>query len=216
MTDPDLQLAKQVMLRKQLRRRGIHDASVLGAIERVPRERFLPPELRSEAYADRALSIDCDQTISQPYIVALMTQALELSGTETVLEIGTGSGYQTAVLAELAREVITIERHPLLSQQAGRLLDELGCRNVTLLCRDGSLGWPLRSPYDRILITAAAAQCPPTLFDQLGEGGLLVAPLGDQKCQMLQAIRKVQGEARRVDLSPCRFVPLIGAQGWPG
>jgi protein-L-isoaspartate(D-aspartate) O-methyltransferase len=215
MSDPDLQAAKYSMLHKQLWQRDIHNAGVLAAMERVPRERFIPAELRNEAYADRALSIDCGQTISQPFIVALMTQALELSGVETVLEVGTGSGYQTAILAELAREVITIERHPVLSQRAGTLLDELGYRNVTLLCGDGTLGWPGRAPYDRILVTAAAAQCPPALFDQLKEGGLLVMPVGDQGSQMLQSIRKVAGKACSVNLSPCRFVPLIGEQGWP-
>ena len=215
MSDPDLQRAKQIMLRKQLRRRGIHDPAVLGAMERVPRERFVPPELRPESYADRALAIDCGQTISQPYIVALMTQTLELSGGESVLEIGTGSGYQTAVLAELAGTVLTIERHAALSERAATVLGELGYQNITFRYGDGTLGWPEHAPYDRILITAAAAECPPALFSQLREGGLLVAPLGNQDAQMLQAIRKVSGEARPIDLSPCRFVPLIGEQGWP-
>lgn len=215
MTDPDLQLAQQFMIRKQLRRRGIHDPGVLAAMTRVPRERFVPPELRVESYADRALPIDCGQTISQPYIVALMTQTLELSGGESVLEIGTGSGYQTAVLAELGGRVYTIERHAALSHRAAELLGELGYQNIHFLCGDGTLGWPEHAPYDRILITAAAAECPPALFAQLRDGGLVVAPLGSQDSQMLQAIRKVAGEARPIDLSPCRFVPLIGEQGWP-
>lgn len=215
MTDPDLQVAKQFMLRKHLRRRGIHDPAVLSALERVPRECFVPAELRSESYADRALSIDCGQTISQPYMVAVMSQTLELSGVEKVLEIGTGSGYQTAVLAELAGEVFTIERHRPLSEQAAARLEELGYRNVQFLAGDGTLGWPEQAPFDRILITAAAADCPPALLSQLGEGGLLVAPLGNQQAQTLRALRKVGGEVRAIELAPCRFVPLIGAQGWP-
>jgi len=203
------------MLDKQLRRRGIHDERVLAAMARVPREQFVCQRIRHEAYADRALPIDCGQTISQPYIVGLMTQALELSGQETVLEIGTGSGYQTAVLAELARHVVTIERHAELLVQARTLLSELSYRNVTLEVGDGTLGCPSRAPLERIIVTAAAAKCPPALFQQLQEGGILVIPLGTQDYQVLQAIRKVGGSCRTVNLSPCRFVPLVGAQGWP-
>jgi protein-L-isoaspartate(D-aspartate) O-methyltransferase len=211
----DLEAAKEQMLRKQLQRRGILDRGVLAAMAKVPRERFLAPESRHEAYADRALAIDCSQTISQPYIVGLMTQALELSGTEKVLEVGTGSGYQTAILAELAREVVTVERHPALSQRAGEVLSELGYGNVTLVTGDGTLGCADRAPFDRIIVTAAAAECPPALFEQLDEGGLLVIPLGGRDYQTLQAIRKVGGRAQAVGLSACRFVPLVGAYGWP-
>jgi len=203
------------MLRRQLQRRGIHDKGVLAAMGRVPRERFVSEETLRQAYADRALPIGCGQTISQPFIVALMTQALECSGKETVLEIGTGSGYQTAVLAELAREVISIERHAELSRQAGRLLTASGYQNVTLVVGDGTLGWPNRSPYDRIIVTAAAARCPAALFEQLDEDGILVIPIGGQDYQTLQAIRKVAGSPQSVSLSPCRFVPLVGVQGWP-
>jgi protein-L-isoaspartate(D-aspartate) O-methyltransferase len=206
---------RQQMLHDQLRRRGIDDQAVLAAMGRVPRERFVPARLGPQAYADRALPIDCDQTISQPYIVALMSQALECSGRETVLEIGTGSGYQTAILAEVAREVISIERHPALSKQAAAVLADLGYENVTLVVGDGSLGWPGRAPYDRIIVTAAAAQCPNTLFEQLKEGGIVAIPVGGHDCQTLQAIRKEQGKPRRSNLSSCRFVPLLGAQGWP-
>ena len=214
--DPlDLEAAKEVMLRRQLQRRGICDPRVLGAMAKVPRERFVRPEDVESAYADRALPIDCGQTISQPYIVGLMTQALELSGPESVLEIGTGSGYQAAILAELAREVVSIERHALLSQQAAAVLLELGCRNVTLMVGDGSLGCPERAPFDRIVVTAMAAQCPPTLLAQLAEGGILVMPIGTRQCQTLQAMRKVEGATRVESLSPCRFVPLVGAHGWP-
>ncbi len=206
---------RQQMVYSQLRRRGIRDEAVLAAMGRVPRERFVPARMAHQAYADRALPIDCDQTISQPYIVALMTQALECSGKERVLEIGTGSGYQTAILAEVAQEVISMERHAPLSKQAGAVLAELGCQNVTLVVGDGTLGWPGRAPYDRIIVTAAAAQCPPALFEQLEEGGVLVIPLGGQDCQTLHAIRKQKGKPHPSNLSPCRFVPLVGAQGWP-
>jgi protein-L-isoaspartate(D-aspartate) O-methyltransferase len=172
-------------------------------------------ECREQAYADRALPIDCGQTISQPFMVALMTQVLELSGDELVLEVGTGSGYQTAILAELAREVISMERHAELTRQAGTVLASLGYTNVTLLTGDGTLGWPPRAPYDRIMVTATAAQCPPPLFAQLAEGGILVIPLGDRSYQTLQAIRKVEGEPQAANISGCRFVPLVGSAGWP-
>jgi protein-L-isoaspartate(D-aspartate) O-methyltransferase len=215
MTASDFEDPRQQMLREQLARRGIHDHRVLAAMGRVPRERFVSQRMVHQAYADRALPIGCGQTISQPYIVALMTQALECSGSETVLEIGSGSGYQTAVLAEMVQEVISMERHAELSKQAAALLTELGYRNVTLAIGDGTLGWPSRAPYDRIIVTAAAAQCPPSLFEQLNEGGILVIPLGGQDYQRLQAIRKVGGSPRSASLSPCRFVPLLGAQGWP-
>jgi len=214
-SDADLDSAKQRMLRKQLRRRGIHDRQVLAAMAKVPRELFVVEESRADAYADRALPIDCQQTISQPYIVGLMTLALELSGTERVLEIGTGSGYQTAVLAELAREVVSIERHPELARRAAAILGRLEYGNVELIVGDGTLGCPSGAPFDRIIVTAAAADCPPALFDQLVEDGLLVIPLGTRDYQMLQAIRKVDGRPCAVNLSACRFVPLLGAQGWP-
>ena len=207
--------ARQQMLRKQLRRRRIRDERVLAAMGRVPRERFVAPGMTRQAYADRALPIGCSQTISQPYIVALMTQALKCSGDHTVLEIGTGSGYQTAVLAELVSEVISVERYVALSEQAGTLLAELGYRNVTLAVGDGTLGWPGRAPYDRIIVTAAAARCPAALFEQLAEGGILVIPVGGPESQVLKAIRKLSGSPHTEDLSPCRFVPLVGIQGWP-
>jgi protein-L-isoaspartate(D-aspartate) O-methyltransferase len=216
MTDADLQAAKDEMLRSQLRQRGIHDQRVLEAMGTVPRERFVPADLRANAYGDRALPIDCSQTISQPYIVALMTEALELSGDELVLEVGTGSGYQTAILARLAHEVVSIERHAALTLQAEAALAELGCSNVTLLTGDGTLGWPPRAPYDCIMVTAAAAECPPPLLAQLAEGGRMVIPLGDRESQVLQLMRKQSGRLRITDLSSCRFVPLIGEQGWSG
>ena len=215
MAEADFQAAKQDMLRRQLQQRGIDDPRVLAAMAKVPRERFVPAEVRDHAYADRALPIDCGQTISQPYIVALMTQALELSGQELVLEIGTGSGYQTAILAELAREVVSIERHAELTAKARAALSELGYANITLLTGDGTLGWPPRAPYDRILVTAAAAICPPPLWAQLAEGGILVIPLGGRDSQTLQVMRKEDGLPRTSSISGCRFVPLVGSEGWP-
>jgi protein-L-isoaspartate(D-aspartate) O-methyltransferase len=203
------------MVERQLRRRGIRDPRVLTAMGRVPREQFVPPPFRSEAYADCALGIDCGQTISQPYMVALMTEALQLSGGEKVLEIGTGSGYQAAVLAELVRQVLTIERYGELSARAGEVLDRLGYRNVTLLTGDGTLGWPAGAPYDRILVTAAAQRAPEPLLAQLTEGGILVVPVGSRSVQTLQAIRRLADGVEAIELSACRFVPLVGAEGWP-
>ena len=200
------------MIEKHLRARGIHSPGVLAAMQRVPRDRFTPAKFQDEAYADRALAISCGQTISQPYMVALMTQALELTGEETVLEVGTGSGYQTAILAELAREIISVERHGPLSQTAGELLSELAYRNLTLVVGDGTQGYAARAPYERILVTAAAWRCPPALFDQLQDGGILVAPIGSAETQILQVIRKTDGRAQVSALTACRFVPLVGSE----
>jgi protein-L-isoaspartate(D-aspartate) O-methyltransferase len=215
MSAANLSAAREQMLRTQLRHRGIVDRRVLDAMAKVPRERFVLPTDIDQAYADRALGIDCGQTISQPYIVALMTEALELTGSERVLEIGTGSGYQAAILAELAREVVTVERHAALSAQAAARLTDLGYANVSLAVGDGTLGWPALAPYDRIIVTAMADQCPPPLVEQLVEGGVLVIPLGNRDYQTLEAIRKVDGRPQSRDLSPCRFVPLVGQHGWP-
>lgn len=212
MTDPTLALARQDMLRRQLRQREISDRAVLAAMEKVPRERFLPEALRGEAYSDRALGIDCEQTISQPYIVALMTQALDLAPHHRVLEIGTGSGYQTAILAEIAAEVVSIERHPRLSLQAAAVLAALGYSNVVLQVGDGTLGDPSRAPFDRIIVAAAASHCPSALLEQLAEQGILVIPLGGSATQTLDAIHKRPGGLEHRHLTGCRFVPLIGAQ----
>jgi len=204
------------MVDDQLRRRGITDSRVLAAMVDVPRERFVPPEQIDRACADRALPIACEQTISQPLIVALMTEALQLSDQYRVLEIGTGSGYQTAVLSRLAAEVTTIERHSELSRSAEKILRELGCEKITCLVGDGSLGWPDGAPYDRIMVTAAAEQVPPALIAQLTDGGRLVMPVGPYGDQMLQAIDKHAGRTQVTTHGRCRFVPLIGEQGWPG
>ena len=203
------------MLRQHLTGRGILDPRVIDAMAWIPRERFVDGSLHDQAYSDRALSIGCEQTISQPYIVGLMTEALTLHGGEKVLEIGTGSGYQTAILAELARDVVSIERHAALSEKAGRLLVELGYDRVKLVVGDGTLGWAAEAPYDRILVAAAAAVVPPALLEQLAPGGILVIPIGGRDQQVLQAIRKIAGKAEREPLTSCRFVPLIGSGGWP-
>jgi protein-L-isoaspartate(D-aspartate) O-methyltransferase len=201
--------ARAEMVLQQLARRGIRDQRVLDAMRRVPREAFVAAGLADEAYADSALPIDCDQTISQPVIVAMMTQALQLTGTEKVLEIGTGSGYQAAILAELAAEVFSIERHAELSRQAGERLRRLGYQNVFLRVGDGALGWPEEAPFDRIIITAAAADCPPALWQQLQEGGVLVGPFGPPSEQALYEMHKIAGHPQTRTLTGCRFVPLL-------
>lgn len=199
---------------RQLRRRGVRDARVLDAFARVPRPRFVPPETRDQALDDRAVTIGCDQTISQPFIVAVMTVELALTGSERVLEVGTGSGYQTAILARLAREVYTVERHATLSLRARGVLDGLGVDNVRYRVGDGTLGWPEAAPFDRALITAAAPRVPRPIFDQLAEGGLLVLPLGDEESQRLTVVRKRDGRPAVHEGLACRFVPLIGREGW--
>jgi protein-L-isoaspartate(D-aspartate) O-methyltransferase len=200
------------MVADQLERRGIRNPRVLAAMASVRRDFFVPPEQKPEAYADRALEIDCGQTISQPFIVALMSESLELSGSESVLEIGTGSGYQTAVLCELAHDVVSVERHAELSVRADAALKTLGYRNFTLVVGDGTYGWKEFAPYDRIIVTAAAQRIPQAMFDQLREGGILVIPLGPSEAQSLQAIRRVNGKPVSRDLSGCRFVPLVGSE----
>lgn len=213
--DDPVEIARQQMIDEQLVKRGITDRRVLAAMAKIPRERFMPDLPPAEAYADRAWAIDCEQTISQPYIVARMSEALQLSGEEQVLEIGTGSGYQAAVLAELAGHVVTIERHRELSIVAARRLRELGYENVECVVGDGTLGWPERAPYDRMIVTAAAAEPPPALVEQLRDEGILVIPIGGPASQMLEAIRKHGDRLQPMGLTPCRFVPLIGAQAWP-
>ncbi len=211
MSQSPYELPRRAML-ELLVERGIRDARVLASMDRVPREQFVPADVQALSYADRALPIDCEQTISQPYIVALMTEALQLTGREHVLEIGTGSGYQTAILAELCGAVVSIERHADLSEEAGQILSSLGYTNVTLVVGDGTQGWPEQAPYDRILVAAAAQQVPQPLADQLAEGGILVIPIGAYGGQDLQAFHKVAGQLHPQWLSGCRFVPLVGAQ----
>ena len=198
------------MVREQLARREIRDPSVLAVMASTPREWFVDEDLRGAAYADRALPIECAQTISQPYMVAFMTAALQLTGTERVREIGTGSGYQPAVLAQLAREVFTVERHGLLSRLAAARLASLGLTNVHCYVGDGARGVPSEAPFDRILVTAAAESCPPALWEQLAEGGLLVGPFGPpSQEQWLELITKRGGRPQRTSLTLCRFVPFV-------
>jgi len=199
----------------QLAERGITDALVLETLGEIPRELFVPEEFAGDAYRDVALPIDQDQTISQPYIVALMTQSLRLRGLERVLEVGTGSGYQTALLSRMAREVVTIERIPELAEPARRRLAALRCRNVTYVVGDGSLGSPTDAPYDGILVTAAAPRIPPPLYDQLVLGGRLIVPVGDEEHQTLQLVVRTEAGPRVEDLCGCRFVKLVGAAAWP-
>ena len=201
-------------LDRQLRSRGVRDPRVLAAMARVDRRQFVPPPERKHAVADAALPIGCAQTISQPFMVGAMTQELALAGPERVLEIGTGSGYQTAILAGLAAEVYTVERHATLSLRARGVLDGLGLTNVRFLVGDGTLGWPEAAPFDRILVTAAAPAVPPPLFGQLAGGGLMVIPVGDEAGQELHVICKVDGRPVVRTMIPCRFVKLIGAEGW--
>ena len=205
------------MVRTQIKNRGVTSPRVLDAMGRVPRERFLPEPVRARAYADHALAIGHHQTMSQPYMVAVMTAALGLEGSERVLEIGTGSGYQAAVLAELAAQVRTVERIPELADEAARRLDGLGYTNVRVRAGDGTLGWPDEAPFDRILVTAGAPAPPPSLLRQLSEdGGILVAPVGDRDLQHLACVRRTGTQFTTTTHTGCRFVPLVGQEGWPG
>lgn len=212
--EPDDQSSRQAMVRNQLKRREITDSRVLWAMGATPRHLFVPPAWRAEAYSDRALPIDADQTISQPYMVALMLQQLALQGTERVLEIGTGSGYQTALLCQLAAEVYSLEYVPELATQADAVLSQLGYQDVRIIVGDGGLGLPDYAPYDGILVAAAAPKAPLPLLDQLANGGRLVVPIGTSTQQELRCITKhAEGydEQRSVR---CRFVLLRGQAGW--
>jgi protein-L-isoaspartate(D-aspartate) O-methyltransferase len=202
------------MVELQLRNRGIRDDRVLEAMLRVPRHEFIPPSLIADAYADMPLPIGSGQTISQPYIVAAMLEALEIQPQDRVLEIGTGSGYMTALLAELAAQVISIERHAELAERARQVLEKLGYRNVQVIVGDGSQGFPSAAPYDAIIASAAAPMIPPALIEQLREGGRIVIPVGPAHTQQLQLVRKISGQAVITALDPCRFVPMIGESAY--
>ena len=195
-------------------RSEIKDKRVLEAMARIPRERFVPPEERHLAYEDRPLPIGLDQTISQPFIVALMTQALELTGGEKVLEIGTGSGYQAAILAELARLVITVERLPALAEAARKVLNSLGYTNVLVHLAKETLGWPDEAPYDAIIATAGAPRVPPDLIAQLAIGGRMVIPVGSLYVQELYKITRRRKKNTIQNLGGCRFVSLVGKGAW--
>jgi protein-L-isoaspartate(D-aspartate) O-methyltransferase len=202
------------MTERQLRRRGIEDEGVLEAMATVPREVFVPERVRSHAYDDSALPIGHEQTISQPWVVAAICQALSLEGRERVLEIGTGSGYSTAVLAALAAEVISLERIEPLGADARRSLEELGIENAEVVVADGSGGYPDRAPYDAIAVHAATPEAPHSLLSQLAEGGRLVVPIATGSVDMLTAFTRADGSFRQHTIGPCRFVPLIGSEGF--
>jgi protein-L-isoaspartate(D-aspartate) O-methyltransferase len=205
-SEPD----EKIGLIMQLRRRGIRDTRVLRAIELVPRELFVDPAFADHAYQDIALPIECGQTISQPYVVAFMTEKLELDPGQIVLEIGTGSGYQAAVLSHLCRHVFTVERWRELQKAADRRFAELGIVNVTTIIGDGWLGWPPQAPYDRIIVTAAAPEAPNALLDQLKIGGRMIIPLGETRdTQSLVQIDRTDAGLAREPLLPVRFVPLV-------
>ena len=207
--------ARDRMVEQQVRARGIHDERVLAAFRRVPRHLFVPADAQAQAYEDHPVPIGGGQTISQPYIVALMTNALRLQGHERVLEIGAGSGYQTAILAELALDVFAVERLPELLSAAAQRLEALGYANFHLTPGNGSLGWAGHAPYDAILVAAAAPDVPKPLMAQLVDGGRLVIPIGPAEGQWLTVVVKQSKSFTRTTIGSCVFVPLIGTHGWP-
>ena len=212
--EDDFERLRREMVHFQLERRGVRSRRVLEAMRKVPRHRFVPDAAVREAYTDRPLPIGEGQTISQPYMVAIMTELLELGGAEKVLEVGTGSGYQLAILAELAGEVCSIERHEGLSAAARERMQLLGYRNVKLKVGDGTGGWPEEAPFDGIMVTAGAPDVPAPLVDQLGEGGRLVIPVGEERHQDLFRVTRERGKVKKESFAGCVFVPLVGKYGW--
>jgi protein-L-isoaspartate(D-aspartate) O-methyltransferase len=210
----ELALKRSEMIEKQLRQRGVTDAAVLAAMKAVPRHEFVPEELRTRAYEDVPLPIGDGQTISQPYIVAAMTAALHLRASDRVLEIGTGCGYQGAILSRLAKEIFSVERRPELALSASERLARLGFNNVHVHCGDGTLGLPEFALFDAILVAAAAPAVPQPLLTQLAEGGRMILPVGDAEHQELQLIEKQGTAFVKSTLEGCRFVPLVGYHGW--
>lgn len=202
------------MVEQQLQRRGIRDQRVLEAMRSVPRHEFVSPHDWPDAYADHPITIPEQQTTSQPYIIAAMLQAAAIKPTDRALEIGSGSGYQTAVLAELAGQVFAVERHATLVEAAKQTLDRLGYHNVALVIGDGSLGLPQAAPYNVIIVSAAAPRVPAALMEQLAEGGRMVIPVGDEHQQALKLVQKQSGQITQTTLEGCRFVPLIGQEGF--
>lgn len=209
----DYDQAREWMVEKQLALRGISDEGVLRAMRRTPRHLFMPQAQRPRAYDDRPLTIGHGQTISQPYIVALMTSLLELTGKEKVLEIGAGSGYQAAILSQVASQVYSIERVPELAAEARGRLADLGYANVQVIHGDGGLGLPEQAPFDAIILTAAAPEIPPPLYQQVKDGGLIIGPVGSRYEQVLVRLRRVGEEWKRETLTPVIFVPLTGKYG---
>jgi protein-L-isoaspartate(D-aspartate) O-methyltransferase len=210
----DFSAARAEMVERQLRRRGISDERVLAVIGEVPREEFVPERYRSRAYSDSALPIDEGQTISQPWIVAAICQALELRGEEVVLEVGTGSGYSAAVLSRLAARVVSVERHWSLAAGARRVLNSIGVANVEVIVGDGSRGVPERAPFEAIAIHATAPEPPRTLLRQLANGGRLVVPIAGAGVDLLTVFRRQNGKLQSDLIGPCRFVPLVGEEGF--
>jgi len=210
----DFEALREFMVQTQLIPRGIHDKRVLDAMRKVPRHLFVDEPMQFKAYDDMALSIGENQTISQPYMVAIMTELLELKGDEKVLEIGTGSGYQAAILAELAQEVFSVERISSLARRAEERLHAIGYNNIHIRVDDGTLGWPEESPFDRIIITAGAPKIPDPMTEQLSENGILLAPVGDRFSQQLVKMQKIKGTITEEFHTLCVFVPLIGKHGW--
>jgi protein-L-isoaspartate(D-aspartate) O-methyltransferase len=205
---------RERMVEEQLADRGVSDPRVLDVMRRVPRHLFVQEALRARAYGDHPLPIGEEQTISQPFIVGLMTSLLELTGREKVLEIGTGSGYQTAVLAGLARRVCSIERLPRLAERARATLEALGLANVWVRVGNGALGWPDEAPFDRIIVTASGPAIPPPLVQQLADGGRMVLPVGNPDSQVLTVVDNVDGEIRQRTHGECKFVKLVGKYAW--
>jgi protein-L-isoaspartate(D-aspartate) O-methyltransferase len=210
----DFKKERLAMVEDQLRRRGIHDQRVLEAMAKIPRHSFVSPEYQAAAYEDRPLAIGEGQTISQPYMVAVMTQSLELTGGERVLEIGTGSGYQTATLAELAKTIFTVERIQVLIQRAQKVLENLGYENIFFLHGDGTKGWPENSPFEGIIVTAGAPEVPQMLTSQLADRGRLVIPVGPRYTQTLYKVTRKGSRFIEEDITGCVFVPLLGDFGW--
>lgn len=210
----DYAALRKKMVDEQLLPRGIKDQRVIKAFYKVERHRFIPEDSRDSAYEDFPVPIGEGQTISQPYIVALMTEYLGLKGDEKVLEIGTGSGYQTAILAELAKEVYSVERFETLAKNSERLLKELGYANFKIKVGDGSLGWPEEAPFDRVIITAASPCLPQPLVEQLKDNGRMVLPLGESFSQALTMVEKQKNGFKSTQICGCVFVPLVGEYGW--
>jgi len=202
------------MVETQIANRGVKDKRVIETFLRVPRHRFVADAFIGQAYQDFPLPIGSEQTISQPYMVAAMTECLDLKGKERVLEVGTGSGYQTAILAELADRVYTVERISDLASRARQCLEELGYRNIAFRVGDGSLGWPEFAPFDRIIVTAGSPSLPMPLLDQLSDEGIMVIPVGSGSLQRLNQVRKHKGHVTRKEFFDCVFVPLLGKEGW--
>lgn len=207
-------ISRKRMVEEQLLARGVRDERVIKVMSEIPRHLFVPKVLYGQAYSDYPLNIGEGQTISQPFMVAIMTVALELKGCERVLEIGTGSGYQTAILAELSKHVYTIERLRALANRARRLLYDIGVANFSLKVGDGTLGWPEEAPFDGIIVTAGSPGIPKVYIEQLAEGGRLVIPVGDEWSQQLVVARKVGRGVEQKNVTGCRFVKLVGRYGW--